>query len=257
MLPEGYREVLEALIELGIRNASESARQRLARECAERRVDPRDIHLAFDVAVQIDGKSRADAARIVAAQLASSDTWVAYVQSRREVMRTGGESPKASEHEHGKHLRKTPSQIRQSDYRSCGLSESDARLVEIGGYVHARIVGDDFGLRDDHTRHRPGEKMQGISDIANEVGLDPWTAIQAAAWWSDLFGDRRATLLRAMVQHVKAQRCSESLLEHLYAVGERQVDKEKPEPILSGWRAKVRRTRRMEPEAAVYGEAST
>lgn len=202
MRPEGYSEILDTLIDLGIRNASEPARQKLAEDCARRRVDPRDIRLAFERVVSIDAKGKTDAARMVAAQLASGETWEAYVDSARKALReVQGQAKAPQEHDHGKGLQTRVRDVRLLEYEAMGLGTELARSVEAGGYAHARIVGDN---------RTPAE-------VAAEIGRDPWETVHCAAHWADVCGGGREALRKALERQVKMKRARESVLEELDA----------------------------------------
>lgn len=213
-------ELVMELDRCGVR-ANPRARAKLAKDLSERGVMRADIALAYQHLVERRDHQPARASSILATLLADGDAWQGFLAEVHAAQHANRFGARGEAQEAGKALRSSPQEQRVREYRAAGLSDAEARLVASGGYAHARIVGD-------------GAKP---ADVAKEVGLDPFEAIHAAAHWADLFGQGRAALRKALGRAVKVGLAADSLLEEMEHCPVRSLDGEKPQPILTGWRA--------------------
>lgn len=230
-------ELVMELDRCGVR-ANPRARAKLAKDLSERGVLRADIALAYQHLVERRDHQPARASSILATLLADGDAWQGFLAEVHAAQHSGRFGPRGEAQEAGKALRSSPQEQRVREYRAAGLDDAQARLVASGGYAHARIVGD-------------GTKP---ADVAKEVGLDPFEVIHAAAHWADLFGQGRAALRKALGRAVQVGLAAESLLEELDHCPVRSLGGEKPQPILTGWRARAPKPSRPREPVQVAGD---
>lgn len=215
-------ELVMALDSAGIRS-NPAARAKLARDLHERGVSRVDIAMGFAFLTEKREHPPARASSILASLLANASAWVPFVAEVQAADQAERFSGTKRDHDVGKGLRVSPTQQRLMEYQAAGLSREEAALVEKGGYVHARIVGDFV---------RP-------ADVAQEVGVDPFEVVHLACHWADVFGAGRAALRRQLTKMVRLKKAAESLLEELEHAPQRSLPGEAPVPDMSGWRQRA------------------
>lgn len=227
-------EIVMALERCGVR-ANPKARAALAKSLEARGVLCVDITRAHQFLVESREHNAAGAARVLATLLADDAQWRTFLADVGDVATR--RAPQRSESGAGQRI--SPEEQRVREYRAAGLGDDEARMLSKGGYAHARIVGDGA---------RP-------ADVAKDNGVDPFEIVHMAAHWADLFGQGRAALRKALDRAVKAGIAAESLLEELDHCPVRSLGGEKPEPILTGWRARAPRpTRTMSAPLPTMGD---
>ena len=228
-------EIVMALERCGVR-ANPKARAALAKDLEARGVLCADITRAHQFLVESREHNPAGAARVLATLLASDSQWRTFLADVGDVATRRAPTQRT---ESGAGQRISPEEQRVREYRAAGLGDDEARMLSKGGYAHARIVGDGA---------RP-------ADVAKDNGVDPFEIVHIAAHWADLFGQGRGALRKALQRAVKAGLAAESLLEELDHCPVRSLGGEKPEPILTGWRARAPRpTRTMSAPLPTMGD---
>ncbi len=229
-------EIVMALERCGVR-ANPKARAALAKDLEARGVLCADITRAHQFLVESREHNPAGAARVLATLLADDSQWRPFLADVGDVATRRAPTQRT---ESGAGQRISPEEQRVREYRAAGLGDDEARMLSKGGYAHARIVGDGA---------RP-------ADVAKDNGVDPFEIVHIAAHWADLFGQGRGALRKALQRAVKAGIAAESLLEELDHCPVRSLGGEKPEPILTGWRARAPRpTRTMSVPLPVTGDS--